>query len=699
MRRYFFWLALLFASLSFAENSVDKSSFSELLKSPEVFSDNAVSEVSNSLWQKYLDTAQKDSVRKTQHEQRRLVYGDKAMRFSLDKIGEPKKTGYPVYIALHGGGTAPAYVNDSQWQHMKVYYKDSVDNGIYVATRGVSDTWNLHFMDESYALYDRLIENLIAYEGADPNRIYFLGFSAGGDGVYQVVPRMPDRFAAANMSAGHHNWIRFDNLLNTPFLMQVGERDGAYSRNKVAAENYVALDALSAQHQGYVHDLFIHTNGNHNGWYDNDPSGQNHSVMKNPKAWLLNNDRTEAQKNTNAVHWLKNYERATLPSKVIWDLSTRSPRSKTWGASYGDQSSDVKATRDLFYWLEVSATAESGRIEAEVNIKDNAVMLKEVTNVDTFKILLSRDLFDFSRPVKVFFKGAKIAQVNPEAKMSVMARTLLERGDRSFMFEDEIEVSIPKVGMRSVDPKTFVYCTDGRCTYMSPEEFKAKRNFPLDLNYTCQKNHQYAMTFDDGPGANFPEVLRILEKHNVKATFFVNGMNLEGAQGKDWAKRAADAGHQIANHTYYHKSLVELSKEEVAADLKKTEQAILEATGDSAKARLGSKILRPPFGNISPEVQEVVNDLGFYSVRWNSDRYDWKLSATDGQTVKDRLKQHLTFRSRVAKDMGVNRSILDLNHDGSMATLSVLDEMISMIKEGGFDMVTVSECLGLDEGK
>lgn len=694
MRILFFWLVTLL-NLSWAE-TLDES-FSELLSSDKTFDNREeILRVKASLWEKYLAKAKEDTSRKLQHEERKLILGDKSMRFSLEKRGVQGPSGYPVYIALHGGGGAPAYVNDSQWQHMKIYYRDSVENGIYIAPRGISDTWNLHFMDESYALYDRLIENLIAYEGADPNRIYLLGFSAGGDGVYQVVPRMPDRFAAANMSAGHHNSIRFDNLLNTPFLLQVGERDGAYNRNKVAAENYGTLSDLKARYQGFVHDLFIHANGNHNGWYDNDASGSDHPIIKNPTAWLLSNDRTQESKNTNAIHWLKNYQRASLPLKLIWDLSTRSPRAQTWGAQYVTNASAVSETRDLFYWLALDKAVDAGRIEAQINREDNAVVLNEVSGISTFKILLSNEIFDFSRPVKVIWKGVKIAEVSPKAKMSVMARSLLERGDRSFMFQDEIKIELPKLQMLKRDTGKFSYCTDGRCTFMTAQDFQRARNFPLDLNYTCKKDHQYALTFDDGPTLNYPAVLDILDRHGVKATFFINGMHLANDQGKELVRKAASAGHQIANHTFYHRSLVELSREEVISELKDNQNAILDVLGDNKATRLASSIVRPPFGNMSPEVQEIVKELGFTSVRWNSDRYDWKLSSQEGSAVKDRLAQHLSFLNNSVKN-DFNRSIIDLNHDGSAATISVLDEMIPLIKDAGFELVSVSECLGLKE--
>jgi hypothetical protein len=65
-----------------------------------------------------------------------------------------------------------------------VYYRDCVDHGIVVAPRGCQDTWDLHFCGPSFALYDRLIENMICFLDVDPDKVYILGFSAGGDGVY-----------------------------------------------------------------------------------------------------------------------------------------------------------------------------------------------------------------------------------------------------------------------------------------------------------------------------------------------------------------------------------------------------------------------------------------------------------------------------------------------------------------------------------
>jgi len=198
-----------------------------------------------------------------------LEHGGSAMRFLMEQKGEPDENGlYPLYITLHGGGDWTPEDNDGQWFGMFQYYKEAVQNGIYVACRGITDTWDLHFRPESYPLYDRLIQAMISLYRADPNRVYLLGFSAGGDGVYQITPRMADRFAAANMSSGHPNGISLRNLLNCPFSIQVGVRD-YYSESAMrcirgAEFDQVLNDYHDQMGSGYEHQVLVRVPAGHN---------------------------------------------------------------------------------------------------------------------------------------------------------------------------------------------------------------------------------------------------------------------------------------------------------------------------------------------------------------------------------------------------------------------------------------------------
>lgn len=198
-----------------------------------------------------------------------LKHGGNAMRFLMEQKGEPDENGrYPLYITLHGGGESTAEDNDAQWYGMFGYYSGAVENGIYIACRGITDTWNLHFRPESYPLYDRLIQAMIHLCHADPNRVYLLGFSAGGDGVYQITPRMADRFAAANMSSGHPNGVSLRNLMNCPFSIQVGVRD-YYSESAMRCIRGAELDqVLNDYHDllgiGYEHQVLVRVPAGHN---------------------------------------------------------------------------------------------------------------------------------------------------------------------------------------------------------------------------------------------------------------------------------------------------------------------------------------------------------------------------------------------------------------------------------------------------
>jgi len=239
---------------------------------------------------------------------------------------------------------------------MKVYYRNSVQNGVYVAVRGVRDTWNTHFNDESYPLYDRLIENMILFADVNPNRVYLLGFSAGGDGVYQIAPRMADRFAAANMSAGHPNGISMKNVRNLPFAIQVGEKDTAYERNIQAAVYDSILSDLEKE-ESYYHQAFIHYNKPHN-FYDNHAMRFKQKVIADTEAWMTENNRMTFETNTNAVDWVSRFERNPYPDKIVWDLSTR--------ASLRDVHS--------FYWLRLNNPEEEtkGEIKARLDAETNS---------------------------------------------------------------------------------------------------------------------------------------------------------------------------------------------------------------------------------------------------------------------------------------------------------------------------------------
>ena len=147
-------------------------------------------------------------------------------------FGSDPKTGRSLWISLHGGGSAPASVNDQQWRNQLQLYQPK--EGYYVAPRAPTDSWNMWFKPHITPLFDRLIENFVVKHRVNPDKVYVLGYSAGGDGVYQIGPRMADRWAAASMMAGHPNDAKPDNLRNIGFGLFMGGNDSSYNRNGMA---------------------------------------------------------------------------------------------------------------------------------------------------------------------------------------------------------------------------------------------------------------------------------------------------------------------------------------------------------------------------------------------------------------------------------------------------------------------------------
>lgn len=404
------------------------------------------------IWNQYLKKAQSLSTLKSEYDSRALKYNGKTMRFTLEKHGSAPKDGYSLYIALHGGGAAGSGMNDSQWHDMSTYYNGSVSEGIYIAPRGISDTWKLHSEDDSYPLYDKIIESAILFDHVNPDRVYILGFSAGGDGVYQITPRMPVRFAAANMSAGHHNWITFDNLYNTPFMLQVGEFDSAYKRNRVTAENNLTLNNLQIKYgSGFIHDTNIHLNGSHNSWRDNDASRRLQNVMADPVAWLDGN-RTTKSVNSNAIDWLSQYTRKPAPTKIVWDLSVGAPsRGYQTGADVlakdGDQTTHLAPPSALFYWLDVSVAEkypDKGKLVIEAIKATNTIQISEINNIDKFRVLLNPELLDLSKPVNVMVADKLVGSIQVKEELATMKRTMLERSDKNEIYDAEITLTLNK---------------------------------------------------------------------------------------------------------------------------------------------------------------------------------------------------------------------------------------------------------------
>ncbi len=314
------------------------------------------------------------------------------MPYSVTEFGKKPAEGHSLWISLHGGGGAPKEVNDKQWENQKKLYK--LDEGFYVVPRAPTNTWNLWHEGHIDRLFAKLIENFIALEGVNPDRVYLFGYSAGGDGVYQLAPRLADRWAGAAMMAGHPNDASPLNLRNVAFALQVGGNDAAYNRNAVCAEWAKKLDDLEkADAKGYKHFFKSY-------------EGKGH--------WM---DREDAV----ALPWMAKVSRNPVPERVVWEQRGEQLRS---------------------YWLAVSGGKyqhKGGTVIATLG--KQTVTFEKIDKMDRVHVRLDDRMVDMDEEITFLNGKQDILKETLRRRIAVMIRTLLESGDPKLMFD--AEVSLP----------------------------------------------------------------------------------------------------------------------------------------------------------------------------------------------------------------------------------------------------------------
>lgn len=433
-------------ALSIFQRIKKATSLDELVASletrPADLSNINLGQIKMAIWKKYREEQLKNEIRQQEHHKKAIQFNGKTMKYEYQIKGEKPKNGYPLYIALHGGGSAPSSVNDSQWESMKWYYLNSVKNGIYLAPRGMTDTWNLHSVSEAYPSYDRLIENMILFENVDPNKVYLLGYSAGGDGVYQVVPRMADRFAAANMSAGHPNGIDLTNVYHVPFLIQVGELDRSYDRHTVSVSYGEKLaDLQTATGNGYVHDTYVHWEKGHSYVQDHSGEASKSDIIANPSEWKNNvSKKIKTTKNTDAIHWMSQFERNPIPSTLIWDYKTKE-KSRTGLSQNGAQLFSKTTRPNTFYWI--ACFEEIPTIKVPIKAAyDKAKNQVNIDNMgDQLTIFLNENMIDFRQKLNIHISEKNTTeQIEIKPSLRIMIETLQARGDYNYIFTGSLHI-------------------------------------------------------------------------------------------------------------------------------------------------------------------------------------------------------------------------------------------------------------------
>ena len=371
----------------------------------------------------------------------------------------------PLFLGLHGGGGCPASVNDQQWKNQQQLYHQTFqalanstgESLLYVAPRAPTNTWNLWHEAHMDLLLDRLIENLlllpplgkdndkdrqgnhkedtVRLPRIDSNRIYIMGYSAGGDGIYMLAPRMADRWAAASMMAGHPNGVSLRGIYNLPFSLHVGANDSAYQRHTVGRQYKNTLEKWQQQEAAQEEHRRRIVNNNSN------IHTSSHSAVGYQHIWAKiyeGKGHGLGGKDAAAIPWMAQYRRRTCPPKLVWDKhSSRHGR---------------------FYWIQRShKKGQQLQGEMQVSLEGQEVVI-DVTKcqnpevLDRLTLRFQEGMIDMEQPVTIYRmsrtadaatqKRQLLQTVQLARTIGVLSETLEERGDPNAVFCAQVNVDL-----------------------------------------------------------------------------------------------------------------------------------------------------------------------------------------------------------------------------------------------------------------
>jgi peptidoglycan/xylan/chitin deacetylase (PgdA/CDA1 family) len=192
-------------------------------------------------------------------------------------------------------------------------------------------------------------------------------------------------------------------------------------------------------------------------------------------------------------------------------------------------------------------------------------------------------------------------------------------------------------------------------------------------NPSCAVVKCVALTFDDGPGPYTDRLLQILKDNDAKATFFLIGNKV--AANPAGAKRIADAGMEIGNHTWEHPNMTTIPPEDIAGQFSRANDAITAATGRTPA------LYRTAGGLSDGVVRQAGGQLGLAEILWDVIPFDW---SNDSNTAATR---YLLMTQ-------IKPGSVVLFHDTYSSTVDLGYQFIPVLRANGYRLVTVSELLG-----
>lgn len=211
--------------------------------------------------------------------------------------------------------------------------------------------------------------------------------------------------------------------------------------------------------------------------------------------------------------------------------------------------------------------------------------------------------------------------------------------------------------------------SDPTTTSTTPTPSPTPTREPVD----CTKEKCVALTFDDGPGPKTPELLDILAKEKVPATFMLVGRAVNTYP--DTVAREVREGHVLANHTWSHPQLTKISDSKINKEITSTLDAIKKAVPNAEV-----NLTRPPYGAFNSRVTAALKSLKQSVILWDVDTLDWK--NRNPQSVLEQVKKQTKAGSII------------LMHDIHPTTIQAVPDIIKHLRSQGYTLVTVPELYG-----
>lgn len=185
-----------------------------------------------------------------------------------------------------------------------------------------------------------------------------------------------------------------------------------------------------------------------------------------------------------------------------------------------------------------------------------------------------------------------------------------------------------------------------------------------------------ALTFDDGPTHNTDEILTILKEEDVKATFFVTGSEIEENFAE--AKKIADAGHELGNHSYSHKRMIFKTPSFIKGEIEKTDELIRKAGYE------GTIQFRPPYGKKLIGLPRYLDKHDRKTILWNIEPDSYPEIAADSSKIVEHVNEKIEPGCII---------LLHVMYDNRKESMESVKGIIADLKAKGYTFKTVSEMI------